>query len=704
MRARERPRSARWRTSSSSVRERSPRPDRRRSDRRRSRETVRSACPSSESRKRPSSSVRSTVATTRSNDGRSRDTGRRLRDVVAAAPLVTALVAVHDGEDYVRGCAREHPRSDRHGCRGRGRRRRVRGRDSADPRELDDTRLRVLRNEQRRARRLAEPRAGRARGRTSPLDADDVAHAAAGWSASSTHPLEHRLLRSSDRRCWRCDAGRAGHACTRCPSIRLGPLARALQLTVLPPDRARRPRSSTGSGSGTTSATRRARTTTCGRACSRLAEGDNLSEPLVLYRVHPEQASQRRRELQRECQLRVVRGMTWESYRAVLHGGGAGTANRCRRATAPGRRGRCGRRYLRPSTRSSNGGPHFRPEPPATSARVGQAASRHGTCTQITGRCTPASTRASSDTSSGRRRRTPARLPPSASARPRRPARARARPGWRPHPTSLSRPFAWRGLPRADAVPRAAPRPHRRAGGGRPTPCTRQGPVAPETWRVEPNDHAVLLRGLGPRARAVDSSARLPRHPGFVPAATEIRPSVVVVRAGNLSPRQAAIAWVRAEGRADVLSSRATTRGRERLRRTVKGTVVPPGSRCPSHILPTGKLAATDDRARRRTHASTSSRTPSTSKGRRGCRRTGGTPARVAPALGAGPTTWRPLRRAARAGEGPGRADPRRRGGRRPGSCHPGRRGAGGAGSGVGEELGVRLALVGDATDRIVEP
>src|SRR6185503_15422971 len=37
------------------------------------------------------------------------------------------------------------------------------------------------------------------------------------------------------------------------------------------------------------------------------ADGDNLSDPLVLYRVHAEQASQRRRELQRECQLRVAR-------------------------------------------------------------------------------------------------------------------------------------------------------------------------------------------------------------------------------------------------------------------------------------------------------------------------------------------------------------------------------------------------------------
>ena len=38
-----------------------------------------------------------------------------------------------------------------------------------------------------------------------------------------------------------------------------------------------------------------------------VADGDNVPDPLVLYRVHPRQASQRRRELQRECQLRVAR-------------------------------------------------------------------------------------------------------------------------------------------------------------------------------------------------------------------------------------------------------------------------------------------------------------------------------------------------------------------------------------------------------------
>jgi GT2 family glycosyltransferase len=38
----------------------------------------------------------------------------------------------------------------------------------------------------------------------------------------------------------------------------------------------------------------------------RVAQGDNLAEPLVLYRVHEGQASARRREVQRDFQLRVA--------------------------------------------------------------------------------------------------------------------------------------------------------------------------------------------------------------------------------------------------------------------------------------------------------------------------------------------------------------------------------------------------------------
>ena len=63
-----------------------------------------------------------------------------------------------------------------------------------------------------------------------------------------------------------------------------------------------------------------------------VADGDNLPDPLVLYRVHAAQASQRRRELQRECQLRVARRrIAAARARALGRRGGAGVACRQRR-------------------------------------------------------------------------------------------------------------------------------------------------------------------------------------------------------------------------------------------------------------------------------------------------------------------------------------------------------------------------------------
>ena len=81
--ARGRPRRGRARRTRCSS-PRRPEAARPRSGQRRSTRTRAISCASSESRNRASSSVRPTVATTRSNDGSSRGTGRRLRDVRAS--------------------------------------------------------------------------------------------------------------------------------------------------------------------------------------------------------------------------------------------------------------------------------------------------------------------------------------------------------------------------------------------------------------------------------------------------------------------------------------------------------------------------------------------------------------------------------------------------------------------------------------------
>ena len=97
---------------------------------------------------------------------------------VPTAPLVTALLAVHDGEAYVRAGAREHPRPDRRGSRARRRRRRV---DATRTPEIlagiDDARLRVLRNDEQLGLAGSLNRGlDEARGTyVARLDADDVA-------------------------------------------------------------------------------------------------------------------------------------------------------------------------------------------------------------------------------------------------------------------------------------------------------------------------------------------------------------------------------------------------------------------------------------------------------------------------------------------------------------------------------------------------
>ena len=102
--------------------------------------------------------------------------------------------------------------------------------------------------------------------------------------------------------------GRLGRAAPHARSGRAArPLALTLRRAVLPPDG----RSSTASCSTARAALRpglsaRARTTTSGRVCSTYADGANLPEPLVLKRVHPEQASLRRSDVQRVVPAQVA--------------------------------------------------------------------------------------------------------------------------------------------------------------------------------------------------------------------------------------------------------------------------------------------------------------------------------------------------------------------------------------------------------------
>ena len=118
------------------------------------------------------------------------------------------------------------------------------------------------------------------------------------------------------------------------------------------------------------------------------------------------------------------------------------------------------------------------------------------------------------------------------------------------------------------------------------------GTVAGRTWRVEPKHRAVFLRGL-----RVPGAARVLHHdypltPGVVPTLEDIRPDVVVVSGWSTFAAQAAIAWCRLRTVPYVLVVESHDEGpRPGWRRKVKDTVVPPVVANAAGILVTGTLA-----------------------------------------------------------------------------------------------------------------
>ena len=230
---------------------------------------------------------------------------------VPTAPLVTVLLAVHDGERVRPDRARERPRADGRRSRARRRRRRVDRRHAGDPRRASTTRgcaCSATTSSSVSPRRSTADSTRRAGRYVARLDADDVA---------MPRRLERQLARlraaptrraSSARRCSSSttrDASARSHAMppgaaeVRWAALFSSPFFHPTVLVerdVLERHELRYDTSFDESEDY--------------ELWSRLlevADGDNVPDPLVLYRVHPAQASQRRRELQRECQLRVAR-------------------------------------------------------------------------------------------------------------------------------------------------------------------------------------------------------------------------------------------------------------------------------------------------------------------------------------------------------------------------------------------------------------
>ena len=257
---------------------------------------------SSEVRQCSSSSTRPTVATTRSNDGSSCCTRRRLRDARGDRPARV----------------RAPRRLERRALPADGARERRSGRPCADLELLvvDDGSTDCDAGDARRRSTTrgcacCETRSGsglaaslnrgldEARGRyVARLDADDVAMprrlerqlARIGSSSAGRGRRERGAragrLRPARAGCIGCRRGRR-----RCAGRRSSARRSSIRASLVDRERARRARPALRRRR-----TSRARTTTCGRGCSTHADGDNVrGRRSLLYRVHPGQASRRRR-------------------------------------------------------------------------------------------------------------------------------------------------------------------------------------------------------------------------------------------------------------------------------------------------------------------------------------------------------------------------------------------------------------------------
>jgi glycosyltransferase involved in cell wall biosynthesis len=316
-----------------------------------------------------------------------------------------------------------------------------------------------------------------------------------------------------------------------------------------------------------------------------LADGDNVPEPLVLYRVHPGQASQRRRELQRECQLRVARP-------AIAALAPALSSEQIDLAWRVGVAEDVAPDELEPATEA------FLELLAAFERRDGRGARSRAA------RHLMRVARHASGPSRARIARRALKLDPGLPAhlagrrRGRRRAAAGVRPGAEAWLSRLSRDGS--SIPIRVAAVFPEPTPYRAPLLDRIaalpdldlTVLYAAETVAGRTWNVTRTHRAVFLRGI-----RVPGAAHLVRHDypitlGIVRELHHARPDVVVVSGWSTFAAQAAIAWCRAKHVPYVLVVESHDEGpRPGWRRMVKGTVVPPVVSNASGVLVTGSLA-----------------------------------------------------------------------------------------------------------------
>lgn len=315
------------------------------------------------------------------------------------------------------------------------------------------------------------------------------------------------------------------------------------------------------------------------------AAGDNLRDPLVLYRVHAAQASRRRRDVQRDFQQRVA-------LREIT-------------ALAP----ELGPEGAKLAWRVGAGEPVDGDLDAAASAFVELlgAFERHtGGSRSARGAAARALARAAGQARGRERGRLlalAARFDPAA------PAHAISLYTTRRRATRAAqrRASAWleqlgksSGAPIRVAAVFPEPTPYRaplldRVAALREVDLTviyAAETVAGRTWRVEPRHSAVFLRGV-----RVPGADRVLHHDypltlGIVPALERARPEVVVVSGWSTFTAQATIAWCRARDVPYVLVVESHDEGpRAGWRRKIKGAVVPRVVGSSSGALVTGTLA-----------------------------------------------------------------------------------------------------------------
>jgi glycosyltransferase involved in cell wall biosynthesis len=314
----------------------------------------------------------------------------------------------------------------------------------------------------------------------------------------------------------------------------------------------------------------------------RVAEGDNLPEPLLLYRVHERQASAARRDVQLEFQRRVAE-------REIVRVAPTLSAERAELASRIGALEEIAPEKLNDAIAAfvelhdAFGGTDgvraaasrsliaFARTVPTAAARFLAAASRLDPFLVPRGAARSAARTASARGARREARRWLAELELATTARPLRVAAVF------PEPTPY----------RAPLLDRIAGQPELEL-----TVIYAADTVAGRSWHVEPRHRAVFLRG-----RRLPGAARVLRHdypltPGLGRALSGIRPDVVVVSGWSTYAAQAALTWARLHDTPYVLVVESHDEDpRPAWRRAIKGSIVPPIVKGASGVLVTGTLA-----------------------------------------------------------------------------------------------------------------